>query len=153
MSQAAVTDALRLHVREQHRERVLEQGPYRAHGGAVREHHDRDPVDVVLAELAHDRLDVLPVPCRPCEHDVRDAVEPVAEPFRVGGLVLGDPRDHVVVELLHDPEQSDAGLALVWHGSSSQSAVTGVAAAIAGAAVRMCLSSCSRSARERPRVS
>ena len=41
------------------------------------------------------------------EDDLRGPGEALSDLAGVTGLVLGDSGDHVVVELLHDPEQAD----------------------------------------------
>ena len=55
-----------------------------------------------------DAVDVVAVAGRRPDLDVGDAGEGRAELARVRGLALGDARQHVVVERLHDAQQPDA---------------------------------------------
>ena len=59
-------------------------------------------------ELAHRALDVLPVLHGGRHGDGGCAVQGGTELLRIGGLALADPREHLVVEALHDPEDADA---------------------------------------------
>ena len=58
---------------------------------------------------AHDALDVDAVAGRRLDHGLGDALERGRDVGEVAPLPLGDPRQHVVVELLHDPDHADAG--------------------------------------------
>ena len=65
------------------------------------------PSSSCAIQVPHDLLDVVTIARRTREHDLGRRIEPRAQLLRELGLVLGDARDHLVVELLHDPEQAD----------------------------------------------
>ena len=104
-----MTDRSRLDVREHERDGGVEQRAHRTHRRTVGEHHDRDPLDAVGHQLTSDRLDIGAIARGTREHDFGDVREPFSHLTGVPRLVLGDARDHVVVELLHDSEQADPG--------------------------------------------
>ena len=106
---------LGLDVGQQHRQLGLRQQPGHAHRGPVGEHHDHDPVEVGVLELAHGALGVLAVLDRLTRDELTGVSEMGREFRRVALLALRDARDHVVVEILHDPQDPDTRLAFAHH--------------------------------------
>ena len=100
---------LGLDVGQQHRHGCAHQRAHGAHRRAVGQHHDRDPVHALGGELADDRLDVAAVARRAREAHLRHVGQLPRDGGRELPLALGDPGQHVVVELLHDSQQADPG--------------------------------------------
>ena len=102
----------RLDVGQHDRQRVRHQRADGAQRRAIGQHHDDDAVDVAVRKALHVAFDVVPVPRRAGEHHLGDRGQRVADFARIGLLALGDARQHVVVQLLHDAEQAQAGAAV-----------------------------------------
>ena len=79
-----------------------------AHARPVGEHDDEQPVEPLPLEVRDDAIDVVAVAGGRADLDVGDAGQGLAELARVRGLALGDARQHLVVERLHDAQQPDA---------------------------------------------
>ena len=108
MSQLGGDRALRLDVGQQQRHPRVQQRADRAHRRAVGQHHDRDPVEALGLSSRADRSTSSRLRAGRVKLTSATAASRSATLGGVARLVLGDPGDHVVVELLHDPEQADA---------------------------------------------
>ena len=75
----------------------------------VGEHHHEDAVQTGVLELAHLTFGVLAVLDGLARDEVAHLREVRGQFRRVPGLALGDTRDHVVVEILHDPQDPGSG--------------------------------------------
>ena len=91
------------------------QQPGDPHRRPVGQHHHQHAVEVGVLKLAHDPLGIFPV----LHHLAGDEL---ADPGQAGGelggiplLAPGDARDHVVVQVLHDPQDPDPGPSLTHH--------------------------------------
>jgi hypothetical protein len=73
------------------------------------------PSTLAVLVRAHDALDVGAVAGRRLDHGLGDALEGGRDVGEVAPLPLGDARQHVVVELLHDPDHAVCGG--LWCGS------------------------------------
>jgi thiamine pyrophosphokinase len=108
---------LALHVGQAQREARLAERARDALTGPVGEHHDQDAVEALVLVLAHHALDVVAIAGGRLDHALRDALERPRDLSQIATLALGDARQHLVVELLHDPHHTDARSA-VGHGCS-----------------------------------
>ena len=94
----------------------LREQPRHPHGRAVGEHDDDHAVQVRVLELAHGALGVLAVLDGLARRELRDVGQVGGEFRGVPLLPLRDPGNHVVVQVLHDPENADARLTPVKSG-------------------------------------
>ena len=101
----------RLHVEEADRKPRVGERPSDAHRRAVGEHDHQQPVDPLVLELADGVVDAVAIldGCR--DVHVGDPRQRSAEIACIRLLALADPGQHLVVEALHDPEQSEPGTA------------------------------------------
>jgi len=100
---------LGLDVGQADRQPRLRQQPGHPHRRTVGEHHHQHAVQAGALELAHHPLGVLAVLDRLGRDELADAGQLVGDLGRVAGLTLGDAGDHVVVQILHDAQDPDAG--------------------------------------------
>jgi len=106
---------LGLDVGQQDRQPRLGQQPRHPHGRPVGEHHHHDPVEVAVLELAHRVLGFLAVLDRVARDELGHVGQVVGDLPGVAQLTRRDVGDEVVVQVLHDAQDPDPGLA-VRHG-------------------------------------
>ena len=107
MSHAAVTAGTGWMLARQIGSGVSASSARDAHRRPVGEHHHEQAVEVARLEVAHHALGVGAVLDRRRDLDVGDVPERGGDLGGVRRLALGDAREHVVVEALHDPQQAD----------------------------------------------
>jgi hypothetical protein len=103
---------LGLDVGHQDRQPRFGQQPRDPHGRPVGEHHHHDPVEVGVLELAHRALGVLAVLDRLARDELGHVRKVRGDLAGVARLPLGNAGDHLVVQVLHDAQDPDSGLAV-----------------------------------------